>query len=125
MWTSPVQPEALLESGYALLLLVMAVGLGHWAGYTTIHRSHQVDLTRDLRRQGERPSAPWPHTEIAHFHHGVALLLVLVAGTLAVIGLIRHHEGLELLLLGVALVLTVLVGQWLLPTFLANHRSLE
>ena len=120
-----MHPEALLESGYALLLLVMAVGLGQWARYAKGHCGHHVDRTRETRRERERLLTPWPHAEIAHFHHGLALLLVLVAGAFTVIGLVRHHEGPELLLLGLALVLTALVGQWLLATFLATQRSLE
>jgi len=123
MLMGPVHPEALLASGYALLLLAMAVGLGQWASHANVDRGRRVDLTSATRREGERPLAAWPHMEIAHFHHGLALLLVLVAGAVTVIGLVRHHEGMELLLLGLALGLTTLVAAWLLPTFLATDVS--
>jgi hypothetical protein len=117
MWTGPVHPEVLLASGYALLLLAMAVGLGQWASHAKVHRGQRVDLASATRREGEQPLAAWPHTEIAHFHHGLALLLVLVAGAVTVIGLARHHEGTELLLLGLALGLTALVAAWLLSAW--------
>ncbi|HEY7062063.1 MAG TPA: hypothetical protein VII06_11330 [Chloroflexota bacterium] len=123
--TSPVHPEALLESGYALLLLAIAVGFGQWSRHSQTRLGRPADSVPDTGHAQEDGRAPWPQAEIARFHHGIALLLVLLAAAVTVIGLIRHHEGAELLLLGVALALTMLVGQRLLPTFLASQRTLD
>jgi hypothetical protein len=118
----PVAPATLLAAGYALLLLAGAVGLGLWS--RAAHARHRPDASRETDNEGA-PLAPWPHAEIAHFHHGLALMLVLLAGCIAVAGLARHHTGADLLVLGPVLLLVAAAGQWLLPAFLVAHRLLK
>jgi hypothetical protein len=74
--------EVLWASGYALFLLGAARGLvamGRWA------------------RAGEDS---WPRSEVARFHQGLALALVLLAGLLLGACALRHPERLELGWLG-------------------------
>ncbi|HZR97439.1 MAG TPA: hypothetical protein VFE37_01960 [Chloroflexota bacterium] len=117
----PVAPATLLAAGYALLLLAGAVGLGLWS--RAAHARHRAAAPREAEREAP-PLAPWPHAEIAHFHHGLALMLVLLAGCIAVVGLARHHAGADWLVLGPVLLLAAGAAYWLLPAFLAVHRLL-
>lgn len=71
--------------------------------------AHGREVTRELD--------PWPHSEAGRFHRGMALVPLVLAATLAVIELIRHHRPVELLPLGVLLAGCVTVG-WLLTSHL-------
>jgi hypothetical protein len=46
-----------------------------------------------------RPLDPWPHSEAGRFHRVVALVLVALAGLVVVVGLVRHHGGVDLAVL--------------------------
>lgn len=119
----PVAVGTLLAAGYALLLLAGAIGLGLWS--RAAHARHQPGARSASQDAGAPPLPPWPRAEIAHFHHGIALMLVLLAGCIALVGLARHHTGADLLVLGPVLLLAGVVGRWLLPAFLLVHRLLR
>ena len=119
----PVAPATLLAAGYAVMLLAGALGLGLWS--RAAHARHRLDAPREAADPGAPPLAPWPHAEIAHFHHGIALMLVLLAGCVAVVGLALHHTGADLLVLGPVLLLVAAAGHWLLPAFVVVHRLLR
>jgi cytochrome b561 len=79
--TMNVHAEVLWACGYALFLLAVARGL--------------VAMRRRVRAKDDMP-----RTDAARFHHGLSLLLVLVAGLLVGACAVQHPEGLELGLLG-------------------------
>lgn len=79
--TMNVHAEVLWACGYALFLLAVARGLG-------------------VMRRRIRAKDDMPRTEAARFHHGLSLLLVLVAGLLVGACAVQHPEGVELGLLG-------------------------
>jgi hypothetical protein len=119
---SPTGP-AVLVAGYALLLLAGAVGLEVWTRASQSgHRSRAASETED---EQVPPEASWPPTEITHFYHGIALLLVVLAGCLAVVGLARYHAEAQVLLLAPVLILVAMTAYWLLPAFLAVNRLLR
>lgn len=82
--------EVAWGSGYALFLLGVARGL--------------VALGRRARAK----DASWPRSEVARFHQGLSMPLVLLAGLLVGICAVRHPEWLELGWLG----LVSLVVAW-------------
>jgi hypothetical protein len=119
----PVAPGTLLAAGYTVLLLAAAIGLGLWS--RAAHARHRRGAPHQAHDEEPLPLPPWPHAEIAHFHHGIALMLVLLGSCIAVVGLARHHTAADLLLLGPVLLLAGAVGRWLLPAFLVVHRLLK
>lgn len=125
MLPNAAAPEVWLEAGYALLLLVGAVGLGLWSRRTHARLLRPPDVVVHPPGEEHYLRAPWPHSEMAHFYHGLALMLVLLAGCLVAVGLARHHASTDLLVLGPILLLVAAAGQWLLPEFLAVHRLLR
>ncbi len=74
--------EVLFASGYALFLLGVARGL--------------VAMGRRARAGDDT----WPRTDVARFHQGLSMVLILLAGLLVGACAVRHPEGLELGLLG-------------------------
>ena len=76
----------------------------------------------DSGREIVRPVDPWPHSEAGRFHRVIALMLVVLAGLVLVVGLARNHEPFELAVLGGLLVLTALVVR-LLARDLRAHPS--
>jgi cytochrome b561 len=77
-----VHAEVLWACGYALFLLAVARGL--------------VAMRQRVRAKDDA----WPRTDAARLHHGLCLLLVLLAGLLVGACAVRHPEDLELGLLG-------------------------
>ena len=77
-----VHAEVLWACGYALFLLAVAWGL--------------LAMGRRVRAEDDT----WPRSDAARFHHGLSLLLVLLAGLLVGACAVRHPEDLELGLLG-------------------------
>ena len=120
----PVPPEALLESGYALLLLAIAVGLD--SGPDRQRATADTTLTGLGRpsASGSGSSRPAPRRDRP-------LPPRLRAPARPGGGGSHGHwpsppsRGPVLLLHGLALVLTALVGQWLLATFIATQRWLK
>ena len=62
-------------------------------------------------REVTRAVAPWPHSEAGRFHRGLALVLVGLAALLLLVVAARHPEPATLVLLGLPLLLTALLGQ--------------
>jgi hypothetical protein len=67
----------------------------------------------DHGREVVRPLDPWPHSEAGQFHRVLALLLVVLAALVAVVGAARNHGGADLAVLGGVLAATVAAGVWL------------
>ena len=74
----------------------------------------------DQGREVQRPLDPWPHSEVARFHCGLSLVLVVLAGLLSGLGLVRNHADADLLVLVPVLAAVVLVAQRLVPALLAS-----
>jgi hypothetical protein len=68
-------------------------------------------------RELTRALDPWPHSEVGRFHRGIAVAIVcfgvLVAGAAAVL----HHGPADLAVLGGTLLISTLVGLYLLADF--------
>ena len=68
----------------------------------------------DQGREVVRPLDPWPHSEAGRFHRALALMLVVLAALVLVVGLTRNHAGLEAAVLGTLLGLCGFAGRLLL-----------
>jgi hypothetical protein len=164
---SSVATESLLAAGYAIFLVLVAVGLDllarhshrrselyRTAGFTyhehldawecpegqQLHRIEtdlQNRLARyraharicnacprkpdctdsDTGREVTRMLDPWPHSEAGRFHRVIALAIVcfgiLVIGAAAAL----HHDAADLIVLGAALLVSTVVGLWLVADF--------
>lgn len=51
-------------------------------------------------REVARPIDPWPHSEAGRFHRGIAVLMVVIALLLLIVGLVRSGGALDAVLLG-------------------------
>ena len=79
----------------------------------------------DDGREIVRHRAAWPHSEVARFHRGLSLLLLLMAGSvLAVVGA-RHFSDVELGVLGGPVVLVLAAARWLWPAFRTTPAGFE
>lgn len=65
----------------------------------------------------------WPHSEIARFHRGVSLILLLLGAFIAVIILSQYHSDADVLLLGSALIVVLAIGQQRLNAFRSRPSS--
>jgi hypothetical protein len=65
----------------------------------------------------ERPLEDWPRSEVARLYRGVSLMLVGLAVFITSLGLARNHEPADVLILGSAMGLALLVGYRLWPAF--------
>jgi hypothetical protein len=73
----------------------------------------------DDGREVTRTIDPWPHSEVGRFHRGIAVAMV-GAGTVTIAaGIAMNHHGADLVVLGVALVLSIVVGLHMLAGFRA------
>jgi hypothetical protein len=77
----------------------------------------------DRGREIVRPLDPWPHSEAGHFHRALSLVLVVVAGLIAVVELSRHHRPAEALVLVGVLTLATLAGRWLVRDLRAHPAN--
>jgi hypothetical protein len=64
-------------------------------------------------REIVRPLDPWPHSEAGRFHRLIALVLVVLAGLILLIALVRNHALAEVALLLTLLGGAALAGRWL------------
>lgn len=71
----------------------------------------------DTGRVLEQPLEDWPRSEVASFYRGVSLMLVGLAVFITSVGLARNHEPTDMLILGSAMGLALLVGCRLWPAF--------
>ena len=67
----------------------------------------------DDGRELARSLDAWPRSEAGRFHRGISLALVGLAGLIAVVVLLRHHEPVEATLLVTVLAAAALVGRTL------------
>jgi DDE family transposase len=79
----------------------------------------------DDGREIVRHQATWPHSEVARFHRGLSLLLVLVAGFLIAIVGARHTTATELALLAGPVALVLVTTRRLWPAFRATPAGFE
>lgn len=77
----------------------------------------------DTGREVVRPLDPWPHSEAGRFHRGLSVLLVALAILVVAVGLVRHHQPLEALVLLVVLAVAAVVGRWLLGDLRAHPAN--
>ena len=68
-------------------------------------------------REVTRPLDPWPHSEVGRFHRGIALAMVGAGALIIAAGAALNHRGADLLVLGAALVLSIVVGLHLAADF--------
>ncbi len=64
----------------------------------------------DTGRELERTLDDWPRSDIAHFYRGLSLALVGLAVFITSAGLARNHGQMDVLVLGAALALALVVG---------------
>jgi hypothetical protein len=83
------------------------------------HRCTDSDDGREI----VRPLDPWPHSEAGRFHRAIALLMVCLGALVLVVGVARHHESPEALLLLGLLVPTALAARWLLRDLRAHPSN--
>ena len=73
----------------------------------------------DTGRELTRALDPWPHSEVGRFHRGIAVAIVgfgiLVIGA----GAVLHHDPADLAVLGGTLLVSTVVGLYLLADFRA------
>jgi hypothetical protein len=134
-----VHAEVWLGSGYVVLLVLSALGF-EWLARRTQrireaspvsgllphnHSSNSKGTEPDDGRETIRFQAAWPHAEVARFHRGLSLLVLLVAGlVIAVVG-VRHPTSLELGILGGLMVIVLTAGRYLWPAFRATRAGFE
>ncbi len=68
---------------------------------TGSHRGREISM----------PTEPWPHSEAARFHRGICLVLVGLAALVATVGLVRHHQPVDLVVAAVPLAAAGVLGQ--------------
>lgn len=73
-------------------------------------------------REIEHQPDAWLQSELARFHRGMSLTLLLLASTWLVAEMFRHREPRELVLLGGVLAPITLRGAQLLSAFVASRR---
>jgi hypothetical protein len=71
-------------------------------------------------REIEHNPDSWLESELARFHRGISLALLLLAGLLLVVEMIRHASPMELLILSGFLVPVALLGSQLSSAFFAK-----
>jgi hypothetical protein len=67
----------------------------------------------DEGREIVRPLDPWPHSEAGRFHRVICLMLVVLAALIIGIALTRNHGLADLATLGALLVLSAVLGRFL------------
>lgn len=170
-----VHPEIWLGAGYAVILVMAALGL-EWMARRAHDRSEEYELSgfvyhRDLDvwecpsgqhllpsstdylrqlvryrarptacnscplkslctdsddgREIVRPLATWPHSEVARFHRGLSLLLLLLAGLVLAVAGLRHLGEAGLGVLAGPMMLVLLMTRRLWPVFRATPSGFD
>jgi hypothetical protein len=110
-----VHPEAAFLSGYALVLIAVAAGLGRLGRRTTDPWSSRM-LTAS-RQPGDAssdagPKPGWPHSEVPAFHVVVGGVALVAALLLVLVSLVRHHLPVECVAqVGVLLVVGIRIAR--------------
>ena len=71
----------------------------------------------DRGREISRALDPWPHSEAGRFHRGIAVAMVGFGMLVICAGVALHHDAADLAVLGAALLLSTVVGIYLLADF--------
>jgi hypothetical protein len=71
----------------------------------------------DHGRQVSRSLDPWPHSEAGRFHRGVCIVLVVLAGVIAGLALIRSNGPAEAAVLAAVLGIAIAIAGRLLAAF--------
>ena len=71
----------------------------------------------DQGREIVQPIDPWPHSEAGRFHRGISLALLLLAGVIMAVELVRNHGGADLVILGSLLGVLAVVGSRMVAGF--------
>lgn len=82
-------------------------------------RLKEVCTDSDDGREVTRPLDPWPHSEVGRFHRAIALAMVAAGALVIAAGAALNHSGADIVVLGVALAVSILVGLHLLADFRA------
>jgi hypothetical protein len=65
----------------------------------------------------------WLQSQVARFHRGISLTLLLLAGLLLLVEMVRHERPIEVLVLGGVLAPIILVGTQLASAFFASRTG--
>ena len=116
IWECPTgQPLRPIASDYARRL-VRYRALAHACNACSIkHLCTDSDKGREIKNNPDS----WLQSELARFHRGISLTLLLLSGLLLLVEMIRHERPMELLVLGGILVPIILVGTQLASAFFA------
>ena len=110
-----MHPEAAFLSGYALVLVAVAAGLGRlgrrstdpWSSRMLTASRQSADASSDA---GHEPG--WPHSEVPAFHAVVGIVALVAALVLVLVSLVRHHRPVEFVAqAGVLLVVGIRIAQ--------------
>ena len=116
-----MHPEAAFVAGYALVLVVVAAGLGS-LGRRSTHpwASRMLAAGRPPAERSIDAAADWPHSEVPVFHLGVSGVVLAAAALLTAVSVVRHHDPIEL----VAQLALLLVIAARIVRLISVHRSL-
>jgi hypothetical protein len=82
--------------------------------------SRKPDCTdSDTGRELTRALDPWPHSEVGRFHRGIAVAIVCFGILVIGAGAVLHHGAADLAVLAAALLVSTIVGLFLLADFRA------
>ena len=118
-----MHPEVAFLGGYASVLVLVATGLdrlGRRPSSAWASRPLAAGRPPGWRSAAEEPG--WPHTEVPGFYHGVSLVVLAAGMVLAGAGLGRHHDPVEVALLGAVLVVAAIQARRLVGRHRAARR---
>jgi phosphatidylserine synthase len=107
-----MSPESAFVAAYALVLLAVAAGLRRlgkvnsspWASRALAgYRAQTGDHAHDEER------AAWPHSEVPRLFAGLAAVASTAAMVLCVAEMVRNHNTVDVLVLGIAAALSGIV----------------
>lgn len=113
--------EAAFLAGYALALVLVAVGLeslGRRATDPWASRTLAACTPPDERQRDDE--ADWPHSEVPAFHLGLSAVAVAAAFVITTVSIVRHSGPIELVTHGGLLVIIAARVRHLI----ARHRAL-
>lgn len=73
-----------------------------------------------LGREIAQPMDPWPHSDVGHFHRGLSVVLVALAGLILCVEALRNHAPMDLLALALPAAITAIAGPRLIADFLTT-----
>ena len=93
-----MHPEAAFLAGYALVLILVAAGLGS-LGRRPTHpwASRMLAASKPPAERPVNGDDDWPHSEVPVFHLGLSGVALAAAALLTAANVGRHHGPIELL----------------------------